>query len=279
MATSTGPLLEGKVGIVTGGGGGLGRGIGQAFAAQGAAVVIAEIDHDRAASAVAEISDAGGQATAVVVDVVDPLAPGQVVSTALATYGQIDVLVNNVGHYLFPGKPFYESTEEEWDALYRINVLHVLRMTRAALAPMIERNAGGSIINLSTVEAFRGIPHQAVYGAFKAAVAHFSTCLALDVGRYNIRVNGIAPDVSRSEQLPYDRWLRPEDWEKVPDWVPLGRLGAPDDAGAVAVFLASDLSSFVTGDTIHLDGGTRAAGGWYRSRRRDGGWTNRPYDA
>jgi 2-hydroxycyclohexanecarboxyl-CoA dehydrogenase len=279
VTASSGSLLEGKVGIVTGGGAGLGRGICRALAAQGASVVIAEIDPERAAEAAAEITDAGGAATAVTLDIVEPLAAGQVVSAALATYGQIDVLVNNVGHYLFPGKPFQESTEEEWDALYRINLLHVLRMTRAALAPMIERGAGGSIINLSTVEAFRGIPHQSVYGAFKAAVAHFSTCLALDVGRHGIRVNGIAPDVSISEQLPYDRWLRPEDWEKVPDWVPLGRFGRPEDAGAVAVFLASELSSFVTGDTIHLDGGTFAAGGWYRSRHGERAWTNRPFDA
>jgi NAD(P)-dependent dehydrogenase (short-subunit alcohol dehydrogenase family) len=201
------------------------------------------------------------------------------VGHTLDTYGQVDILVNNVGHYLFAGKPFHQSTEEEWDALYQVNLLHVLRMTRAVLPPMIERGAGGSIVNVSTVEAFRGIPHQAVYGAFKAAVAHFTTSLAVEVGGHGIRVNDIAPDVSRSEQVPYERWLSKEDWEKVPDWVPLGRLGGPEDAGGVAVFLASELSSFITGTTVHLDGGTLAAGGWYRTRHPPRQWTNRPRDA
>jgi NAD(P)-dependent dehydrogenase (short-subunit alcohol dehydrogenase family) len=196
----------------------------------------------------------------------------------LARHGRIDVLVNNVGHFLYRAKPFAETTDEEWSALYAINLEHVFRMTRAVLPPMIAGGAGGSIINLSTVEAFRGIPQHPVYAAFKAGVTQFGKSLALQVGPHGIRVNDIAPDVTRSEQLPYERWLSADDVARIPTWVPIGRLGEPSDPAGVAVFLASDLGAFVTGTTIHCDGGTYAAGGWYPTARGDRGWTNRPHD-
>ena len=107
----------------------------------------------------------------------------------------------------------------------------------------------------------------------------FTRSLAVDVGIHGIHVNGLAPDVTRSEQLPYDRWLTDEDRAKVPAWVPLGRLGEPADTAGAAVFLASDLGAFVTGTTIPVDGGTLAAGGWYHTAREGRGWTNRPFDA
>jgi len=186
------------------------------------------------------------------------------------------VLVNNVGHFVRAGKPFVDTTEDEWRDLHAVNFEHVLRVTHAALPAMIEQGDGGSIINLTTVEAFRGIPQHPVYAAYKAAVTQFGKSLALDVGRHGIRVNDIAPDVTRSEQLPYERWLTAEDEDRIPTWVPLGRLGEPQDPAGVALFLASDLGAFVTGTTIHCDGGTYAAGGWYRSTTDDRGWTNRP---
>jgi NAD(P)-dependent dehydrogenase (short-subunit alcohol dehydrogenase family) len=133
-------------------------------------------------------------------------------------------------------------------------------------------------VNLTTVEAFRGIPGHPVYAAFKAAVTQFSKSLALQVSGRGVRVNDIAPDVTRSRQLPYDRWLDADDVALIPGWVPLGRLGEPVDVAGVAVFLASDLAGFVTGTTVHCDGGTYAAGGWYRTRHGRG-WTNRPLDA
>jgi 2-hydroxycyclohexanecarboxyl-CoA dehydrogenase len=274
-----GALLDGKVALVTGGGGGLGRGMATALASEGAAVVIAEREPERAAATEAAIAAAGGRALALAIDVCEQDAAARIVARTLERFGRLDVLVNNVGHYLYPGRPFQESTEEEWVALYQVNLLHVLRMTRAVLPVMIDQGDGGSIINVSTVEAFRGIPQQAVYGAFKAAVAHFTRSLAVEVGGHGIRVNDIAPDVSRSEQLPYERWLSAEEWEKLPHWIPLGRLGGAEDAGGVAVFLASELSSFITGTTLHLDGGTLAAGGWYRTGHGPRQWTNRPRDA
>ena len=274
--------LAGKVAIVTGGGAGIGGAISEVFAAHGAAVMVVDNASERAEQTVDAITQAasvtGGSATALVADVRDGDIGHRVTQATLAAYGRIDVLVNNVGHFVFPGRPFVETTEEQWHELYAYNLEHVLRMTHAALPTMIAQGDGGSIVNLTTVEAFRGIPQHPVYAAFKAGVTQFGRSLALDVGRYSIRVNDIAPDVTHTVQLPYDRWLTPEDEARIPTWVPLGRLGRPQDAAGAALFLASDLGAFVTGTTIHCDGGTRAAGGWYRSATDGRGWTNRPRD-
>ncbi len=272
------PLLEGKVAVVTGGAGGIGRGISEAFAAHGAAVVVMDRDEPRAVETVAAIATAGGRAVAHIADVTDPATAAAVVATALDELGRIDVLVNNVGHFLFPGRPFVETTAAEWMSLYAVNLEQVLRMTQAVLPPMIDQRTGGSIINLSTVEAFRGIPQHPVYAACKAGVTQFGRSLAVEIGRHGIRVNDIAPDVTRSRQLPYERWLTEEDTARIPTWVPLGRLGEPRDTAGVAVFLASDLGAFVTGTTVHCDGGTYAAGGWYPTEHDGRGWTNRPFD-
>lgn len=268
-ALHPGPLLEDRVAVVTGGGAGIGRAICEAFAAHGATVLCVDNDPERAADAPGHV---------LVADVRQPDAIDRIVTTARDELGAIDVLVNNVGHYVGAGRSFLDAPEEEWDELRAVNLDHVLRLTRAALPAMIDQRRGGSIINLTTVEAFRGIPHLPVYGAYKAAVAQFTKSLALDVGIHGIRVNDIAPDVIRSAQLPYERWLSPQDEARIPQWVPLGRLGEPVDAAGVALFLASDLSSFVTGTTIHCDGGTYAAGGWYRTEHGDRRWTNRPRD-
>ena len=273
-----GPLLAGKVAVVTGGGGGIGRAIGETFAAHGAAVVVVDHDAEGAEATVAAARRAGGEAHALVADVRDDDIGPRVVGEALGAYHRLDVLVNNVGHFVFAGRPFEDTTEAEWHELYEVNLHHVLRLTHTALRPLIDQGDGGSIINLTTVEAFRGIPRHAVYAAFKAGVTQFGRSLALDVGRYGIRVNDIAPDVTHSLQLPYERWLTPADEARIPSWVPLGRLGQPRDVAGAALFLASELGAFVTGTTIHCDGGTGAAGGWYRSARDDRGWTNRPAD-
>jgi 3-oxoacyl-[acyl-carrier protein] reductase len=267
-------VLAGRVAVVTGGGGGIGRGIATRFASEGATVVVAEIDADRAAETVSAISAAGGSATAEVVDVCTPLGAARAVARAVDEYGRVDVMVNNVGHFGGARKPFHENTDEEWDDLYRVNLGHVLRCTRAALVQMLERDTGGSIVSVSTVEAFRAIPTRAVYSAFKAAITGFTRSLGVEYAHRGIRVNAIAPDVVETLQVPYSRWVPPEQQHLVPTWVPLGRFGTPDDVAGAALFLASDLSRFVTGTTVHVDGGTLAAGGWFPTE--EGGWTNRP---
>jgi 3-oxoacyl-[acyl-carrier protein] reductase len=267
-------LLEGKVAIITGGGGGIGRGISERFAREGAAVVIAEVDAERARETQITITGEGGRAIAVVVDVRDSGVAEALVTEARDEFGRIDVLVNNVGHFGGARKAFHEQTDEEWDDLYRVNFGHVLTCTRAVLPVLVEQGDGGSIVNVSTIEAFRAIPTRAVYSAYKAAITGLTRSLAVEYGRNGIRVNAIAPDVTETLQVPYSRWITADDEHMIPAWVPIGRFGTADDTAGVALFLASDLSSFVTGTTVHADGGTLASSGWFPTE--EGGWTNRP---
>jgi len=264
-------VLEGKVAIVTGGGGGIGRGIVERFVAEGAAVVMAEIDAERARETQAAV---GEHIASVVCDVREPGAAEALVTAARDNFGRIDVLVNNVGHFGGRRVAFHEQTDDEWDALYRVNLDHVFTCSRAVLPALIAQGDGGSIVNVSTIEAFRAIPTRAVYSAFKAAITGFTRSLAVEYARNGVRVNAIAPDVTETLQVPYSRWVGPDDEHLIPTWVPLGRFGRPSDVAGVAVFLASELSGFVTGTTVHVDGGTFAAGGWFPTE--EGGWTNRP---
>jgi NAD(P)-dependent dehydrogenase (short-subunit alcohol dehydrogenase family) len=227
-------------------------------------VVVAEIDASRAAEIEGEVEQ--------VVECDVTTAHG-VDALRAAAGDDVDVLVNNVGHYLFRRHDFVESTEDEWRALHDVNFGHVLRCTHAFLPRML-RLGRGSIVNVSTVEAFRAAPQHAVYSAYKAAVTAFTRTLAMEVGNAGVRVNAIAPDLTESLQVRYSEWVPEEQRPLIPTWVPVGRFGTPDDIAGVALFLASDLSAFVTGTTIHADGGSLAAGGWFRTNR--GGWTNRP---
>ena len=266
-------LLTDKVAIVTGGGGGIGRGISETFAAHGAKVVVAERDAGRARDTVDAIQKRGGTALAAVVDVQEKEQVAALTRDALRAFGQVDVLVNNVGDFL-AAKPFVRTTEEDWEAQYRINLKHVFYCTHAIVPHMIERGRGGSIINVSTIEAFRGIPGAAVYSAFNAGVTGFTRSMALELGPQRIRVNAIAPETTETLQVPIMKWIPEKHHERVPYWIPLGRFGTPDDGAGCALFLASDLSAWVTGTTIHMDGGALAAGGFYRVPGN--GWTNLP---
>ena len=264
-------LLDGKVAIVTGGGAGIGRGIVERFAAEGAAIVFAEVDADRARAVQASVSD---RVVGVVSDVRDVGVAEALVTAARDNFGGVDILVNNVGHYGGARKAFHEQTDAEWDALYRINLAHVLACTRAVLPVLLEQGRGGSIVNVSTIEAFRAIPTRAVYSAFKSAITGLTRSLAVEYARDRVRVNAIAPDVTETEQVPYSKWVGPEEEHLIPTWVPLGRFGQPADVAGAALFLASELAAFVTGTTVHVDGGTLASSGWFPTE--EGGWTNRP---
>jgi NAD(P)-dependent dehydrogenase (short-subunit alcohol dehydrogenase family) len=271
-----GQLLADRVAVVTGGGGGIGAATARLFAEHGARVVIADIDPELAGRTAAEITDAGGSAVSVVTDVRDAGQVAGLARSVMERHGRVDVLVNNVGHWLRHPGNFVDTEPGLWDELYRINLHHVFLVTHAFLPAMIDRRAG-SIVNVSSVEGLRGYPEDPVYAAFKAAVIHFTRSLAVQVGRDGVRVNGIGPDVTESLQVPYSAWLSAEERAQWPLWVPVGRMGVPDDQARVILFLASDLSGFVTGHTIPTDGGTGAAGGWFRSSSRPGReWTNRP---
>jgi 3-oxoacyl-[acyl-carrier protein] reductase len=265
--------LAGRTALVTGGGAGIGRAIAEAFAALGARVVVAEIDPARAQAARAAL--AGSPASWVsLTDVRSAAAVTALMSEISGRCGKLDVLVNNVGDFLNVIKPFERTTEEEWDALYATNLHHLFLVTRAAIPLMRTAGGGASIINVSTIEAFRGIPMAAVYSAFKSAISGFTRSLALELGPHGIRVNAIAPETTETEQVKPSLFIPPEYQAHIRRWIPLGRFGTPADAAGCAVFLASGLSAWVTGTTIHLDGGALAAGGWYRTP--DERWTNVP---
>ena len=158
--------------------------------------------------------------------------------------------------------------------MYEVNLLHLFAVTHAFLPRMIETGRG-SIVNLHSVEGMRGYPGEPVYAAMKAGAAHFTTSLAAGVGRHGIRVNGVGPDLTQTPQVDYLR--RPEDadpdaWR---DWTPVGRVGWPAETARTILFLASDLSSFITGHNIPVDGGSLAQSGWTWSPRA-GRFVNRP---
>jgi NAD(P)-dependent dehydrogenase (short-subunit alcohol dehydrogenase family) len=270
------PLLADRVAVVTGGGGGIGAATAGLFARHGAHVVIADIDAGLAQRTADAIVTSGGSALAAVADVRDPDQVAGLARTVLDRFARVDVLVNNVGHWLRHPGHFAGTDPQLWDELYRVNLHHVFLVTRAFLPAMIARRAG-AIVNVSSIEGLRGYPEDPVYAAFKAAVIQFTRSLAVQVGSDGVRVNAIGPDVTESLQVPYSQWLSSEEHEQWPQWVPVGRMGRPEDQARVILFLASDLSAFVTGHTIPTDGGTGAAGGWFRSSRRPGReWTNRP---
>lgn len=274
-----GQLLTDKVAIVTGGGGGIGGAVSALFAAHGATVVVVDHDAARAAAIVDGINGEHGDrhALGIVRDVTDPATAGAVRDETVAAFGRIDVLVNNVGHYQPRAGDFHTSDESQWQGLYEINYLHILRMTHAVLPGMIERGSG-AVVNVSSVEGMRGYPPDPVYGAMKAAVIQFTKSLGLQVAGQGVRVNGIAPDMTETLQLPFSRWIPADQQYLWPTWVPVGRVGVAEDQARAVLFLASDQSGFITGHTIPVDGGTAAAGGWYRSQRKPSGWTNAPID-
>lgn len=256
-------LLNGKVALITGGGaGGIGGAIASLFAAHGAAVEIAEIDAERAEATVDAVTASGGVARAHVLDVTTEAGVEALTTAVTGEHGGIDVLVNNVGDYR-PLVRFTDSDSESWEAMYRINLWHVFAVTQAFLGPMIERG-GGSIVNVHSVEGMRGFPGEPVYAAMKAAVAHFTTSLAAGYGRKGIRANGIGVDLTQTRQVDY---LGGQDEHEAlwASWAPVGRVGWPEDQARVALFLASELSSYVTGHNIPVDGGTKAGGGWFFS--------------
>lgn len=263
--------FNGKVVLVTGGGGGIGRGIAEAFDRCGARVVVAEIDPIRADATRAVLS---GLSLVSVTDVRDSAAVNALLQEVAERHGHLDVLVNNVGDFLGIVKPLEDYSDEDFDALFAINLRQIFQVTRSALPLMKKTGPGGSIISVSSIEAFRGIPINIVYSAFKAGITGFTRSLALELGRFGIRVNAIAPETTESEQVKPSVWIPEQYHEHIARWIPLGRFGTPADAAGCALFLASELSGWMTGTTLHLDGGALAAGGWYPTPQ--GGWTNVP---
>ena len=270
-----GNLLDEKVAVVTGGAAGIGGGVSRRLAGEGATVVINDIAEELLTATVRAIGRSDGpDAIAVPGDIRAQATVDEVARVASAVDGgRVDILVNNVGDYRPSGR-FLTTSPQEWNALYAINLEHVFRCTRA-IAPAMVARGQGSIVNVSTVEASRGIPDCAVYSAFNAGVNAFTRSLAVELGPSGVRVNAIAPDLADTLQTPAAAMLRGRDPAMVRHWSPLGHFGQPDEYADVVVFLASELSRYVTGHVIPVDGGTIAASGWYL-RASGRGWTNMP---
>jgi NAD(P)-dependent dehydrogenase (short-subunit alcohol dehydrogenase family) len=239
-------LLTGRVAIVTGAAQGIGRAIAEAFTAFGATVAACDRDGERLASL-----EVGAEGVHGVLDVRDEAA----VAAFVTGLDRVDVLVNNAGGTF--KAPFSEVSSRAQQALVDENFSSVTHFVRACGPKMTE---GGSIINVTSIEAHRAGPGFAVYAAMKAAVANLTKSLALELGERRIRVNCIAPDDIPTPGVG-----------PLAVKTPLPNQGHVDDVAGAAVFLASDLSRFVTGTTIHVDGGNWAAAGWHRTS--DGSFT------
>jgi len=247
-------LLTDRVAVVTGAAMGLGQAMARAFARFGARLALCDRDAEALAETGREIESAGTEVCAGVLDVRDASAVRDFAASVQAAFGHVDVLVNNAGGGF--AASFLELSEGGMDALVRENFTSVASFVRS-MAPLFPER-GASVINVTSVEAHRAAPGFAIYAAMKAAVENLTKSLALELADRGVRVNCIAPDMIPTPgigPLPGGR-------------TPLTRPGHPDDVAGAAVFLASDLAGFVTGSTLHVDGGTWAAGAW---RRADSG--------
>jgi 3-oxoacyl-[acyl-carrier protein] reductase len=267
--------LDGAVAVVTGGAGGLGRAIVTDLAANGVRVAVVDIDAEAVEVLRSELDRAGHDALVVVGDARDPEVLDELFTGADARWGRLDVLVNVVGGTF--NAPFADTTPKGWDALLRTNLMHVLHACSLAIPRMRAGGRGGSIVNVSTIEAHRAAPGFAVYSAAKAGVEQFARTLAVELGPEGIRVNNVAPDVVPTPNMakiegPGAAAAMSPDTVRV--GIPMARAGVPSDVSGCVVFLASGLSSYVTGTTLHPDGGTYASSGWFNWP--DSGWANFP---
>lgn len=240
--------LKGKVAIVTGGGQGIGREIARSLAEKGAKVVITDVT-DQIFEVVKEIESRNGQGLAIKCDVTDPTEGRDVVGEVLEKYERVDIVVNNAG--IYPSKSFIEMTEEDWNKVLRINLRGVFHCTKAAL-PLMVKQQYGKIINISSIAgSVVGFPNLAHYSASKAGVVGFTRSLALEVAQYGININAIAPGPIETPGTKTDKAT----YEQTRKAIPLGRWGHVKDVANLVVFLASDESSFITGQCIVIDGG------------------------
>jgi 3-oxoacyl-[acyl-carrier protein] reductase len=246
--------LKGKVAIVTGASKGIGAGIAKGLAAAGAAVVVNYASSREGADrVVAEITAKGGKAIAVQGDVSSAADVKRLFEQTKASFGALDVLVNNAGVYQF--EPLEKVTEEEFHREFNTNVLGTLLTIQQALKYFGPH--GGSVINISSIASLNPTPDSVVYAATKSAVDSITRGLAKEFGPRQIRVNAIAPGGTASEGLASAGILGTDVEKQVVGMTPLGRFGQPEDIAKVAVFLASDDSAWLTGERITASGGWR----------------------
>ena len=243
-------LLEGKTAVITGASRGIGKGIALRFAAEGANIALTNIiDNEEFADAIKEIAALGVKAKGYVSDASVYADAENVIDEIVKDFGRVDILVNNAG--ITRDTLLMRMTEEQWDQVITVNLKSVFNLTKAAIKPMMKQK-NGSIINMSSVVGLGGNAGQSNYAASKAGIIGFTKSIAKELGSRNVRCNAIAPGFILTEMTS----KLPDDVKS--DWIakiPLRRGGLPEDVANVALFLASELSSYVTGQTISVCGG------------------------
>jgi len=243
-------LLENKVALITGGSRGIGKGIVEVFAQQGAHVAFTFNSSAEAANALAkELSKDGVQVRAYQSDAAQFDQAEALVSKVLEDFGSVDILINNAG--ITKDNLLMRITEEDFDRVIEVNLKSVFNMTKAIQRTMLKQRHG-SIINMSSIVGVQGNAGQTNYAASKAGIIGFSKSVALELGSRNIRCNVIATGFIETEMTQKLDEATVQSWR---DGIPLKRGGSPEDIANTCLYLASDLSSYVTGQVLHVDGG------------------------
>jgi meso-butanediol dehydrogenase/(S,S)-butanediol dehydrogenase/diacetyl reductase len=243
-----------RVTIITGSGSGLGRVLAHRFAAEGAAVVVADVVGQRATTVAGEIADAGGKSLAHTTDVTDAADVEAMVRTAREAFGPIEILINNAAKAT--DADFLNLSEEAWDEDVAIALKGSFLCSQAVLGDMT-KNRSGIILNISSVNALAYFGNEA-YSAAKAGILSLTRSLAVRYGSFGVRVNAIAPGTLRTPAWEQRRQKDPGIFERAAMWYPLGRIGEPEDVAGAALFLASDEAAWISGAVLPVDGGLTA---------------------
>jgi NAD(P)-dependent dehydrogenase (short-subunit alcohol dehydrogenase family) len=256
--------LHNKRAVVTGGAMGIGFAISYRLAEAGASIVIVDVDSERAEKASEELRSNGYEARFIQADVSKEKEVRDTVNTIVEDVGGIDILVNNAG--IYPYIPFAKITGDDIDKVLSVNLKGTLLCSREVSSNMIQQRQGGCIVNIASISSSRPVSKGfSIYDASKGGVHSLTKSMALELGQHSIRVNAIAPGSIMTEgMLSQGKGLQPSEWKaelkKFMASTVLGRLGRADDIGRVALFLASDLASYVTGTLIVVDGGYQLTG-------------------